>query len=386
MNCQLGPWGEVPAQIVSRFLQDSVLIPRADTSAALKDGVLPEVERILKEVHLLDARFGPDFQRSGSYIEGLKVSEPDEFDFLVPVNGLDEKIFGLGPSTVALQEVRPDGSFVPVFLPPCQKHQACATCGTGGKSSPTSLCSWRQDNVSDPQPSGEWLLNPRKVMSVFKQSVSEAIREKPGKVTVQRLQQETPAVTFSVPHEQMNISVDLVPIIKHPLVGWKIPSPRSEQSWPSPEKIHEIQIAGVDLVAKHHLYWRYSFSRVERLLLERIDEGGGHRRNSLRILKKIRVDLWKKKYPKALVSYHLKSVLFWACEVYPSSEHWEDLTESFKRLVDFLIFFLRDGRLPHYFLGSDVNLFKVDKSVLTEISQNVEKFRNSPEKYLQSSD
>ncbi|XP_078533826.1 cyclic GMP-AMP synthase-like receptor 1 [Lissotriton helveticus] len=313
------PWGELPAKTLSDFLRDCVLIPRAETSEALQRGVLPEVERVLALVHRLDARFGPHFQRSGSYIEGLKVSEPDEFDFLVPLNGLDEGSLTPGSSPVALPPAAaasPDGSFLALTLGgPCY-NWPCGPCWAGGKRAPASLCSWRQHDVPDPPPSGEWLLKPQKVMDAFEQSVSDALSGEPASCAL---------------------------------------------------------LASV----------RYSFSRIERELLEKIDEDGGRRRDSLRILKKVREDLWKPKYGKVLVSYHLKTVLFWACEENPLPSDWNDLTVSFVRLVDYLVVYLQKGNLPHYFLGSDVNLFKPEhRPRLPELLDDVNKFKTSPMKYL----
>ncbi|XP_029462800.1 protein mab-21-like 3 [Rhinatrema bivittatum] len=352
----LAPWGELPRNIFSRFLRDSVHISRRETSAIVND-VVAIVEEILGAVEAKDGRFDRRFHRSGSYIENLKVSAPDEFDFLVPLKGIS--LLYPGGWYPGL-EAPPDQSYVAVIINRSEANH--------------DLQDWLQRYR---------LLLPKNVMTTFRTKVRDAVssRQDPN-ISLRRLQQGTPAVTISVPIRGLEVSVDLVPFIENPLSQWMFEWPR-QGAWPSQSKVQKIKEAGVDLVAKHPLYWRYSFSRIERILLESIDADGGHRRNALRALKKVHEDYWKPKFGKDLVSYHLKMILFWACESFPQAKEWQDPVESFMRLVVYLERFLKDGVLPHYFLGPQVNLFKAEAGKLQEIHMAVVKFKSSPVDYLQ---
>ncbi|XP_043942873.1 protein mab-21-like 3 [Protopterus annectens] len=207
-------------------------------------------------------------------------------------------------------------------------------------------------------------------------------------ITVCNHYQGTPALTLIVQQGNTETNVDLVPFIKDPYNYWHLEWPREGSTWPSAEKIDECKMMGVDLVAKETVFWRYSFSRIEKFLLEGIDADGGFRKASLRILKKIRIDYWESRFRKVLVSYHLKVILFWACENYPDSDFWCDLNTSFRRLVDDLIDYLSETNLPHYFVD-EVNMFKTDndsKLKLQELCEEVKKLRRNPEQYLSIED
>ncbi|XP_078533295.1 protein mab-21-like 3 isoform X2 [Lissotriton helveticus] len=301
MSALHGWWGPLAPEALETFLKERVLIRREDTSRALR-GVLAAVEPILKEVHAQDHRFSSSALRCGSYIEALKVSKPDEFDLMVELDGLPALSVASASSLWGVSEQPPDASFQPVLV---------SSNVSGGGAGAAGLQDWLT-----PVHQRQWFLGyffirvnmllPGEVMQSFKALVRDVSSSRAGSVTVRPLQQGTPALRLTVTYYGKEISVDLVPVIKNPFSPWNIPWPRPGLSWPSAEKIHRIQHTGVDLVAKHSLYWRYSFSRIERLLLENIDEDGGRRRDSLRILKKVREDLWKTKYGKVLVSYHLK--------------------------------------------------------------------------------
>ncbi|XP_043942233.1 protein mab-21-like 3 [Protopterus annectens] len=369
MLCAGFSWGSLDSKVLSKFLNEEVWISREESKKAL-DKALSKVTTILQCMEERDPRFGSQPHKSGSYIERLQVSDPDEFDFMVPLEEFPKLVPVKVPFQLQLQHPSPpvDKSYVAVCL-----HLFPYT-------SP-----WQKNDVSELVQEGRIII-PKKVMSTFKKNVIQALEtmKQRGSVDVHQLRQGTPAVTFTMTHNRNEIDVDLVPFIKDPFVTWSLPWPRFLRAWPSTDKIEKVKKTGVDLVAKHPLYWRYSFSRAERVLLEGIDSDGGCRRASLQILKKIRIDFWERKFGKVLVSYHLKTVLFWACEAYPQSCDWTDLSTSFKRLVDILIYSLSHMHLPHYFLGSDVNLFRKDCwPKLYNLCYEVKKFRRNPEWYLE---
>ncbi|XP_043943855.1 protein mab-21-like 3 [Protopterus annectens] len=358
---------------LSKFIHTEVNISRDETKKAV-EYVVKKVEAILEKVCARDPRFGSAFLRSGSYREKLQVSDSNEFDFLVPLEYLPGLNFYA--YSYCTQDRLLDESYIEVTCNPSPSNTVKAA----------SQPSWERKDVADPFPD-MFLLKPDKIMSTFKKEVNNALDllNQTDSVYVRRRYQGNPAVTFTVKFGREEIDVDLVPFIRNPFPSWPIAWPRPYQRWPSAIKMEEIRKIGVDLVAKHPTFWRFSFSRVERFLLEDIDSDRGRRKDTLRILKKVRLDRWKPQFGKLLVSYHLKTILFWACEKYPNAHDWSDLVVSFERLLDDLIMSLSKGHLSHYFLGRQVNLFKSDAESqmrLTDLYKEVNAFKCDAEHFL----
>ncbi|XP_043942872.1 protein mab-21-like 3 [Protopterus annectens] len=359
-------WGYLDSEILSEFLHREVCIPRSSTKKVVLN-VMPKMLNVLKVVNTQDPRFSSELVISGSYNDKLQVSEPDEFDFLVPLKDFPKIIPPCLPEHLAKSDT------VPLVVFPLKAETA-------------SPFSWEAEDVSDPLRANEYLVNPIKVMCIFKKYVQTAVQhlELTDNITVCKHYQGTPALTLIVQQGNTKTKVDLVPFVKDPYNYWHLAWPREGSKWPSAEKIEECKMMGVDLVAKNTVFWRYSFSRIENFLLESIDADGGCRKDSLRILKKIQIDHWELQYKKVLASYHLKLTLFWACEKHPNSSSWSDLAMSFRRLVDCLIGHLSKMHLPHYFVD-EVNMFRTDndsKVKLQELCEEVKKLKRNPKYYL----
>ncbi|XP_058875422.1 protein mab-21-like 3 isoform X2 [Acipenser ruthenus] len=185
------------------------------------------------------------------------------------------------------------------------------------------------------------------------------------------------AVCVTIKHGWERVNVDLVPFVKNPFKEWPIAWPRKDAPWPSQAKILEIKKAGIDLVAK--TMWRPSFSAIERIILEDIDADGGHRKDGLKILKRVLQSSWER-VEKALCSYHLKTILFWTCEKHPDPSEWATLEDSLNLLVDELIRGLEQCSIPHYFLPGE-NLFE-DTGHLNVLLEEVKQLRKDPVSYL----
>lgn len=75
--------------ILNRYTREKVTLRQSEKSKA-KDFCQPIVEGIVEYVKIKDTRFaGMEIQRSGSYYERCKVGEPDEFDFMLVIKGLE---------------------------------------------------------------------------------------------------------------------------------------------------------------------------------------------------------------------------------------------------------------------------------------------------------
>jgi hypothetical protein len=150
----------------------------------------------------------------------------------------------------------------------------------------------------------------------------------------------------------------------------------SRSGWP-PRKIKERLIGeGCLLVLKAHgtsewpaLEMRISFTRAERILASLMSD----LQRQCCVLMKLLVK--RSLQPENVItSYHLKTVLFWACERFPASLWEEDdasLAKCFLALLDALYDYLNDGYLPHYFF-QDNNLFaSIPVSTLQSIAGQV---------------
>ncbi|XP_058875418.1 protein mab-21-like 3 [Acipenser ruthenus] len=221
------------------------------------------------------------------------------------------------------------------------------------------------------------VLNPREVHKVFEEHVLSATSKRP--IDVYRSKPNSPSVSVTLKRRTEKLHVDLVPVLQIPFSEYKhIDWPRAKTRWPSQELIAKSKETGIDLVAKE--VWRPTFSRIENILLEDIDRDGGRRKDALQILLRVLQERWQDFY-KTLSSYHLKTVLFWACEKHPEFTKWETLEKSLNVLLDELIRRLESRAVPHYFL-SEVNLLRSTEQ-LSELLLQVTELRRDPVTYLE---
>lgn len=69
------------------YFANEVQLKRDEINRA-KATVFPIVEKIIKHVHMNDARFGGKPSGVGSAFQGLKTKQPDEYDFNILLEGL----------------------------------------------------------------------------------------------------------------------------------------------------------------------------------------------------------------------------------------------------------------------------------------------------------
>ncbi|XP_030072735.1 protein mab-21-like 4 isoform X2 [Microcaecilia unicolor] len=146
------------------------------------------------------------------------------------------------------------------------------------------------------------------------------------------------------------------------------------------DKLQTALTLGADLVPATHYQWRYSSHQLLRKLFDIVDTLGGHRLDSLSILDRVNNEYWLEG-DRGLSFYHLKIILFWATELFPSSEDWDDLEASVYRLLVILLCCLASKNLPD-FLYPDRNLFQGVDLDLSSLYSKVEEFANKPEQFL----
>ncbi|XP_070538633.1 protein mab-21-like 3 [Ptychodera flava] len=371
------------------FTDTKVKIRKAETEKAVHK-VIEVVGTILDYVNEQDKRFSHQARSAGSYASGLKVSKPDEFDYMVQLEALPNLHWtSLGPRYYNINKTGQIISTprVPLPSPPKGYHHVSLT------DNSQVMPIWHSEDMKMDDD-----LVPFKVRSLFKGMVQEAIRQRNLRETVHLCKKtHGPAITIKLTHQGFDdgIYVDLVPFVPNNGVGLP-PSvlekwPRTSL-WPPADKVEEVKRVGINAVAKDSLYWQTSFQRCEVVLLEGIDKDEGCRKQCLRILKKLREDFWCRSTKPVLSSFHLKTLLLWECERHPHSTDWsrEKLGERVLGLVRELKTWVSRRRCPHYFIP-EINLFTdkhgklkdpEDGNGFDRVVEKLSEFLDQPSRFL----
>lgn len=183
--------------------------------------------------------------------------------------------------------------------------------------------------------------------------------------------------------------IDFVPALKAP--GWpKVAEEwiRRERKWPSPEVVGNVIKDGFHLVVKSskvggnpNCDFRISFSHAEYLLSKEMND---IQRECYRCLKKYH-RAYLSKYPKGLVTFHLKNILFQTIEE-TGSEVWTESNQAMclMKLLRNLLKALTEKNLPHFFVKS-YNMFSADyiedPEVLETLASKVGQIMQNPTQF-----
>ncbi|KAK2188389.1 hypothetical protein NP493_133g01012 [Ridgeia piscesae] len=179
-------------------------------------------------------------------------------------------------------------------------------------------------------------------------------------------------------------------VLAFPCVSWpreaKAWVTRSRRSgWPSSSLIGEITADGCLVVPVRYedspdeeTKWRFSFSWAESKLALSLSDTQRQTYLLFKCLLQHSLSL-----PKVLKSYHLKNILFWACEDIPAIQWTRDnLATTYLCLIDRLLHCLAGRRLPHYFIPEN-NLFDtVPDDFITDIMAKVSNVRHNPIRHV----
>lgn len=163
---------------------------------------------------------------------------------------------------------------------------------------------------------------------------------------------------------------------------------RRERKWPSPEVVGNVIKDGFHLVVKSskvdgnpNCDFRISFSHAEYLLSKEMND---IQRECYRSLKKYH-RAYLSKYPKGLVTFHLKNILFQTIEE-TGSEVWTESNQALclMKLLRNLLKALTEKNLPHFFVKS-YNMFCVDyiedPEVLETLASKVGQIMQNPRQF-----
>ena len=263
----------------------------------------------------------------------------------------------------------------------------------------------------------EVFLSSKKIVEVLQARIEEVFRNSSfGDKCVYRFEVNGPAVTVVMDLRdssgtQVTFSFDFVLALdwnEWPISAkeW-ITRPRK---WPDQTVVAEVVSSGVYLVPKASKYgdpeleWRISFSKAEKILYscfpkpraEYVFPGGRKitydhllipdascRIECYRILKEIFKEHLS--IPKILSSYHLKTIMLWACEKH-SEDFWESANSAicFLGLLDDLFHCLATQRLEQFFVPSMNLLSHHDNSFLLTLARKVSLIRTSPLQYVKT--
>ena len=319
--------------------------------------VFDHLSKIMAKVAAYDPCYNFRVQFKGSSYEGLKIGQPDEFDYGLVNDAWTGKI----------------GLVVDDNAPAGRRHFAYVV----------PIISTCLDKFIIP---GTKYLDASKVRGHLRDLVEKAMIElgMKGSVVVKPPWEGGPAVTFEFVSGDPDfrfISIDLAIAIN--LVHWPPPS----VARPRPAGLK--QDAKAELVPKvlkenpKPDHWLVSFAQVEKAIIEDIDKDGGCRRKVLQLAKyfKGKSGGW---YP--LASYHLKIILLHMNDEIRQPKDWAQgmLVPRFTELIERLLKRLRSGVLYNYFTPEE-NLFagKKDLSVaLHGVESFLKTLRENPQALL----
>ncbi|XP_061862065.1 protein mab-21-like 4 [Colius striatus] len=322
-------------------------------------------------------------------LEGVRASEPR---FLVDyARNLEALEFALCASEDAVTIEVPlgiDGDTLRVL--PCRPGDAppgLGTCYLEVPSPGTHLQDWTSAVRVTEQGGGVRCLVPGKVLQHLKELLVSSIVRcqrlfllQPGDLSAEGLRDDAMELSLLIRGGWRTIRFAVVPVVR------RRQEPLGLQGWQGrggfPEGSLRKATVQAHLVPASAQSWRSSTHLPILKLLQAVDVMKGPRLDSLRLLDQLRSQDWAAEDGEGGLTFnHLKMVLLWSTELFPSPEDWQDLEGSVYRLVVILLRCLATQHLPH-FLHPEENLFKGGALDLTSLYHRVESFAQDPQRFL----
>lgn len=231
--------------------------------------------------------------------------------------------------------------------------------------------------------------SPERVKDMLRECVPKIKKNNPTFVVTE----QGPALNHLIP--QRHLSQDFMgesdfvfPVFacpKWPEVakGWG--SRDRPSGWPDAALVAEIVSEGCHVVPVPHptskepeLEWRMSFSKAELKIASKINR---YQRQAYLLLKVIHSQVLKT--PKAIVTYHLKTLFFWMLEIIPYDDWTADsLGPCLLRMIDCLYKCLKEGCIQSYFIPENNLIDRLSPEICESLACKVEKIRADPLRYL----
>ncbi|XP_018422856.1 PREDICTED: cyclic GMP-AMP synthase-like [Nanorana parkeri] len=309
---------------------------------------------------------------TGSYYEGLKISNPNEFDIML-------KIKFESYQTIELTSIDESGAFY------------------------TLAFKKRKPAAMDPYIDNEQNILAKYILDEFRTLINNVLQQSGKPASLEKKDPSSPAVTLTIPNEPENISVDLVLALQIRQWPEKASNGMNIDSWLGTKEKQKYRKEPCYMVAKQANpgkkdkkdTWRISFSNIEKDILSHhgsaktcCERQGPMccRKLCLKLMKYILKQLKSENQRRMnqFCSYHAKTALLHTCTLYPKDEDWklEDLDVCFNRYVESFLNCLRTYSLSNFFIPSH-NLFSsdyIDKSSCKYLFEKLEseKTQNYP--------
>ncbi|XP_009461084.1 PREDICTED: LOW QUALITY PROTEIN: uncharacterized protein C2orf54 homolog [Nipponia nippon] len=270
---------------------------------------------------------------------------------------------------------------------PAGHRSGMGTCCLGVPSPGTDLEDWTSAVGVVEHGGGAGCLVPDKVLHHLKELLVSAIvccqrrfLLQPGDLSAENLWEDAMELSLLIRGGWKTVRFDIVPVVRRQQEPLQLKGRQSNRGFPEGSLRKATEEAHFIPASPH--CWRSSTHLPILKLLQAVDTLKGPRLDSLRLLDQLRSQDWGEERGKGGFTFnHLKMVLLWSTELFPSPEDWQDLEGSVYRLLVILLHCLATGHLPH-FLHPEENLFQGEPLDLASLYRKVESFAWDPRRFL----
>ncbi|KAM6152712.1 protein mab-21-like 4 [Erethizon dorsatum] len=328
---------------------------------------------VLEHVHTLDPRFLVDYSHHLEAFQFALRSSEDPLDMQV--------LLRVDASALLIEE-----------LEALEPGDCPALCLLGIPREATGLELWMTEDVFSASSEGNnkccGYIVPSKVLRVLKELLVAAIVHckhhsliAPGSLSAASLQEEQLHLSLLVSSGWRKIRFNIVPVLRR-----KCGVPGLDGAWLTPGfpegTLKRIVGHGVDLVPASAQHWRACTGYLLTWLLGELGTLRGHRLDSLSLLDRVNHERWRDGGREPGLTFnHLKTVLLWACALFPAPEDWAELQGAVYRLLVVLLCCLATRTLPR-FLHAGRDLLQDGALDLSAVYQHAEGFARQPEAAL----
>nr|XP_009663425.1 PREDICTED: uncharacterized protein C2orf54 homolog [Struthio camelus australis] len=201
-----------------------------------------------------------------------------------------------------------------------------------------------------------------------------------GDLSAENLKEDATELSLLVRGGWKTILFNIVPVVRKQQEPLELSGRQSDRGFPEGSLQKATQEA--HFVPASPYCWKSSTHLPVLKLLHAVGTLKGPRLDSLRLLDQVNCEEWREEGKKGGLTFdHLKMVLLWSTELFPSQEDWQDLEGSVYRLLVILLCCLATQRLPH-FLHPEENLFQGEPLDLSSLYCKVESFARDPCRFL----
>ncbi|XP_041342720.1 protein mab-21-like 4 [Pyrgilauda ruficollis] len=327
---------------------------------------------LLESVHARDPRFLVDYARNLEAFEFALCASEDAVTLEVPL--------------------RVDGDTLRVLA--CQSRDSPGrhpselnTCCLEVRSPETDLEDWTGGVDVMEHGGGAGCLLPGKILQHLKELLVSAIVHcqrlfllQPGDISAENLREDAMELSLLIRGSWKTIRFDIVPVVRRQQEPLQLQRRQGGRGFPEGSLSRATEEA--HFVPASPRCWRSSSHLPILKLLRGVDTLKGPRLDSLRLLDQLRDQDWGGQAGRGTLTFqHLKMVLLWSTELFPSPEDWQDLEGSVYRLLVILLRCLAIQHLPH-FLNPEENLFQGAAPDLASLYHKVESFAWDPQRFL----